>query len=68
MFYLTSKFQKKVTNGFQDSAWHTDGHTDRQTDEGDSKGPSTDAGETKNQIIPMNQSKEKQENLIFKPF
>ena len=34
-----------MTNGFQDSAWHTDGHTD----EGDSKGPSTDGRETKNE-------------------
>ena len=60
MFYL-AKFQKKVTNGLQDSAWHTDG----KTDEGDSKGPSTDGGETKNQTIPMNQSEEKSKNLIF---
>ena len=48
MFYVTAKFQKKVTNGFRDSAWHTDGHTDGRTDKSDSKGPSADGGETKN--------------------
>ena len=38
------------------------------TNYGDSKGPSTDGGETNNQTIPMTQSEEKCENLIFKPF
>ena len=46
----------------------TEIHTDRRMDEGDSKGPSTDGGETKNQTIQMNQSEEKWENLIFKLF
>ena len=65
MFYLTAKFHEKVTNGLQDSAWHTYIRMDIRTDEGNSKGPSTDGGETKNQTIPVNQSEEKWENLIF---
>ena len=65
MFYLTAKFQEKVTNGLQDSAWRTYGHTDGRTDEGDSKGPSTDGGETKNQTILVNQSEEKWEKPNF---
>ena len=55
MFYLTVKFQKKVTDDFPDSTWRTYG----RTNEDDPKGPSTDGGETKNHIILMNQSKEK---------
>ena len=42
-----------------------EGQTDGRTDEGDSKGPSTDGGETKNQTIPMNQSEEKLEKPNF---
>ena len=37
------------------------GRTNVRTDEGDSKGPSTDGGETKNRTIPVNQSEEKWE-------
>ena len=33
MFYLTAKFQKKVTNGFRETALRTDGRTDERTDE-----------------------------------
>ena len=40
--------------------------TDIRTDEGDSKVPSTDGGETKNQINLMNQSEEKLEKPHFK--
>ena len=32
MFYLTAKFQKKVINGFRETAWRTD----EQTNERDS--------------------------------
>ena len=41
MFQLTTKFQKKVFNGFRVACY-------AQTDKGDSEGPSTDGGETKN--------------------
>ena len=64
MFYLTAKFQEKVTNGLRDSA----GRTYIRTDEGDSKRPSTDGGETKNQTIPVNQSEESGKNLILSLF
>ena len=45
-----------------------DGRTEKWTHEGDSKGPSTDGGETKNQTNPMNQSEEKSKKPHFWPF
>ena len=47
MLYLSAKFQEKVTNGLR----VTDGRTYGRMDEGDSKGPSTDGGETKNRKL-----------------
>ena len=31
MFYLSAKFQKKVMNGFRETAWHTNERTDERT-------------------------------------
>ena len=49
MFYITAKFPKKVTNSFRDLYFYR--HTYLRTNEGDSKGPSTDGGDQKYPIL-----------------
>ena len=52
-------------HGFSGKWARTYGRTNVRMNGGESKGPSTDGGETKNQTIPMHESEDKWEKPHF---